>query len=113
MDGWAIQAIITLIVIPVLGWYLSRLIKKKDEAEVAERKQWQRGAVERHTTLVKRFDSLEKCMREVKSTLNEKLDIVDFEKESAEKWARMNHHEHAIDCNSSQCSARRTSGVII
>lgn len=113
MDGWAIQAIITLIVIPVLGWYLSRLIKKKDEAEVSERKQWQKGAVERHVTLVKRFDSLEQCVNEVKGCLRTKLDIEDFEKESAEKWTRMNHHEHAIECHSKECSARRTSGVII
>lgn len=113
MESWVVQVLVTLVAIPVLGWYLARLIRQRDDSEIAERKSWQRGAVERHATLVKRFDSLEKCVRDVKVCLNGKLSIEDFEKESEEKWQRMNHHEHVIDCNSEHCTARRTSGVII
>lgn len=102
MDGWAISSIITLIIIPISGWYLSRLIKQRDKLEADARRDWQKGAAERYDGLVKRFDSLESCIKDIKVSLNGKLDF--------DAYA---HHEHAIDCDSKACSARRTSGVII
>ena len=102
MDGWAINSIVTLIVIPVCGWYLARLVKRKEILEEERRLDWQKGAVERYDGLVVRFDRIERCMGQIKGTMNDKLDIDTYA-----------HHEHLIDCDSKACSARRTSGVII
>lgn len=116
MDNFPLGPIITVglpLCCAILGWWIKRLLQERDNAAEDALKAWQRGAIERHARLAKSIERIESCMGQIKKSLNEKVDQGECDKLCAEKWDRLNHHEHVINCQSTDCSARQTSGVII
>jgi hypothetical protein len=105
-------ALITVIGLPSLGWYLKRLIVAKDENAAKALKVWQDGSIERHNELKKSVERIENCVTIVEKKMHEKMDVEIYKKESGEKWNRINKHKHQIHCNSGQC-VLETTGVII
>ena len=85
---------VTMILFPVLGWWLARLIRDKDSLTAKNLELWQAGAKERHEGLVNQLTNLDVCMNSVKKTVNGKVDITDCMRLSAEKWERINKHGH-------------------
>jgi len=105
-------AVISVIGIPTLGWYIKRLIISKDKSAAESLKIWQEGAIERHNELKKTVGRIEQCVTSVQSEIHKKINIDDYKRESGEKWNRINKHKHQIHCSSGQC-VLETTGVII
>jgi len=90
---------LTLVFIPSLGWWLTRLIKAKDELTAKNLELWQVGAKERHQGLVDQITDLDECLSSVKVTLRTKVDITDCLRLSNDKWDRINRHSHNSEGN--------------
>ena len=84
----------TAVLIPALGWWLTRLIKMKDTLVAKNLALWQESAKERHLGIVRQLDDLDACMVSVKKAVHTKVDLVECMRLSAEKWERINKHSH-------------------
>jgi len=85
---------ISVVFIPSLGWWLTRLIKTKDELTAKNLMLWQEGAKERHESLVSQINDLDVCMQDVKKAVRRKVETEDCLRLSKEKWDRINKHSH-------------------
>lgn len=66
---------VTIIGLPTLGWFLSRLITRRDQLQTDNLNLWQEGAKERNKALNEKLERIEKCISSIKDDLKERVHI--------------------------------------
>lgn len=93
---------LTPLLITTLGFFVKKWIND------VEKKADERSAEFKTDVL-----AIRTCVAEMKKEMIHKLDKDEYMKYSDEKWNRIYNHEHEIDCDGEDCTARRTCGVVI